>query len=657
MPTSLDSGESRFNSNIEYRDFVQQQVFEIYSYATVSAALDLLGPKRSLWQQPNESDRRATDRLMQRLKVQAVPDSYLISIALGGGKTDGLADIVNAVAKSYLSRAAKQELEGADVGFQLLTSRESQLQQTIGSDQTQLSGLTQELGVSSVAGGLVNPYDKILADTNAALARARRNVLLAQSHLDAVKSHRERIKNADVEAKAQQVAATGSESNTAKQQLIQEREQALVQLSGLGPNHPGRKALEAEIATANKELANLDQSALARARSMLSDSEEATTSVDISEAQSNLEQMQSAEKGIAKELESTKATAESFGGKYSQAVTVHEKLEREQKELEDVQERMSLLRLKSQAPGVVALESAAMIPDMPQKSTRRLMFAVFVLAGLVLGVAVPTTIDLTDRKIKTPDEFEAILGFPPLGMAFGSNGNGGPEALRRIALGIMREWRTSGIRTFILTSVRTGANASLALALADELTDLGVRTLAIEASITGSNTRQLKAPSPGPGVVGVSERGTSRLGSRGASTSALDISGQSTTLQSVADTNLQRAQNGVARTFGYVRETVDRVLRDHDIVLLAAPPLLASADSIAMIQMPAGAILVARAGRDDVTEIAAAVRELERCAPPVVGAIMCGQEHRNGNGEHQFDLEVDAANSSATRLSYSSLAK
>jgi succinoglycan biosynthesis transport protein ExoP len=649
VSASGDVGESRFNSSVDYRDFVQEQVFEIKNYATTTEALDLLGPKRSLWQLPGEGDRLAAERLMAMLKVEPVPDSYLVRIALGGGQPAGLADVVNAVAKSYLSRTAKRELDGAGIGFQLLTSRQTELEQNISNDQQQLAGLTQELGMPSVEGPLVNPYDKMLADSNTALAHARRNVLLSQAHLDAVKAHRERIKDADVEAKAeQQVAANGSETTTAKQQLIQQREQAMVELSGLGPNHPGRKALEAQIETTNKELARLDQAALDRVRSMLSDSEDATTSVDISEAQSSLEQMQSAEKGIEKELGSVKVAAASFGTKYSQAITVHERLEREHKDLQDVMERMSLLRLKSQAPGIIALEAAAMVPDIPQKSARRTILALFLFAALVVGVAVPTVIDLTDQKIKTADEFEAILGFPPLGVALGSNGDGGQEALRRIAFGIMREWRTSGIRSYVLTSAREGSNADLSLLLADELTDLGVRTLAIEASLTGQNPRQLRAPLA-PGVGGVSARMTKRLVPRVAKTGILDNNGQST-LQANGDTNLPRTQNGVARSFSYMRETVDRALSNHDIVLLAAPPVLASADAIAMAQMPAGAILVARAGRDDVSEIAAAVRELERCVPPVVGAIMWGYSHQKGEG--RFDTEFESGDSSEGRYHY-----
>ena len=44
---------------------MQEQVFEIDNFATASAALDLLGPNRSIWQLPDESDRQAAERLVK----------------------------------------------------------------------------------------------------------------------------------------------------------------------------------------------------------------------------------------------------------------------------------------------------------------------------------------------------------------------------------------------------------------------------------------------------------------------------------------------------------------------------------------------------------------------------------------------------------------
>ena len=208
----------------------------------------------------------------------------------------------------------------------------------------------------------------------------------------------------------------------------------------------------------------------------------------------------------------------------------------------------------------------------------------------------------------------------------------------------MREWRTSGIRSYVLTSVRGGGNAYLALALADELADLGVRTLAIEASLTRSDGRDLKKPIlPSAAVVSAvsSGRETKRLVPRTAKTVALDDRVKSMPL-TMADTSLQRVQNGrIARPFGYVRESVDRALGSHDLVLLAAPPILSSADTAAIIQLPAGVILVAHAGRDDVSDIAAAARELERCVPPVVGAVFCESSWSKAHDDYEIDAELD----------------
>ena len=69
---------------------MQQQVFEIDSYATAVAGLARLASKRWLWQKPGESDRRAAERLMGSLKISPVRDSYFITVSLEGksGRAD-----------------------------------------------------------------------------------------------------------------------------------------------------------------------------------------------------------------------------------------------------------------------------------------------------------------------------------------------------------------------------------------------------------------------------------------------------------------------------------------------------------------------------------------------------------------------------------------
>ena len=86
--------------------------------------------------------------------------------------------------------------------------------------------------------------------------------------------------------------------------------------------------------------------------------------------------------------------------------------------------------------------------------------------------------------------------------------------------------------------------------------------------------------------------------------------------------SIAQRPDGAGLVFDSAQKIVALALEKYDIVLLDAPPMLASADPLLLMQMPAGVILVVRAERDEVAEIRAAAQELERVSPPVVGAVL-----------------------------------
>jgi hypothetical protein len=94
-------------SNSQYREFVQQQVKTINRFDIVFAALQKLGDKRFLWQNRKEPDRIAAERLQGTLEIKPVPDTYQITVGLEGKKSEGLAEVVNAVVESYLAELRK----------------------------------------------------------------------------------------------------------------------------------------------------------------------------------------------------------------------------------------------------------------------------------------------------------------------------------------------------------------------------------------------------------------------------------------------------------------------------------------------------------------------------------------------------------------------
>jgi polysaccharide biosynthesis transport protein len=482
FPAAVQTGALPFNSDVEYHEFVQQQVAEIASYATTSAALNLLGGYRRLWQAPDESDRKAAERLASDLEVNPILGTYLVSVSLTGREPEGLARIVNAVVSAYLQREQHRELEESDQRTQLLVQHRAALDKEIEKLRTQEAQLAQELGVSGFSASFVSPYDKILSDANAALDSAHQATIKAQAHLDALNAEEQRLDSLEVDSTAEQMVSSDAEVNEARAELAKEREEKFLQLQQLGPDHPGRPALQAEMDDIDDELARLSSGRADQLSAILRQARRTEAQRQVSEAESKVDQAQRTQDGIQKLVEDLRARAASLGAKYREGVTTDANLARDTSEIQQIDEQIGLLRIQTQSPGFVSVESRALIPDIPLKGTRRKILVIFLAGALVLTIGLPTGLDMVDPLIKTPDELEAIVGFPPFGAMLGSQGRAAREALRAIALGIIRECRTSSIRSFVLTPVSEGTVCrTLALALAQELNQLGIRTVALES--------------------------------------------------------------------------------------------------------------------------------------------------------------------------------
>jgi polysaccharide biosynthesis transport protein len=474
-----------FNSDQQYHEFVDQQVAEIDSYATASAALNLLGKDRWLWQGRGESDRRAVQSLVRELEVSPISNTYLISVSLTGNEPEGVAKIVNAVVTAYLQREQHREAEESDQRVKMMVEHRAALGKDIEKLRSRESQIAQALGVSSFGVSAISgsPYDKMLADANEALDSAHRATIEAQAHLDALKAEEQRAQSLEVDSTAEQMVASDPEVNDTRTELSKQRETVFLELQQLGPDHPGRPALEAEMQNINDELARLKSDRVERVSSMLRQQDQTKAQRHLSAAQAQVDQAHLAETGIQQEVAELRTRAASFGAKYREAMAIDANLVRDSAEIQQIDEQIGELRIQTQSAGFVSLESSALTPDMPLKGKRRKIFTIFLAGALVLTIGLPVGLDMIDPLIKTPDELEAIVGFSPFGAMLGGEGRAFREALRHIALGIIRECRASHTRSFVLTPVSEGTiSRTLALALAHELNALGIRAAAIESN-------------------------------------------------------------------------------------------------------------------------------------------------------------------------------
>lgn len=645
------NSEVRFDTSVEYHDYVEQQIYEIGSYATAARALKLLGPKRGLFQRPDETPRRATERLMRLISIRAVPDSYLVTVALEGSDPKATAEVVNAVARAYLERHSEQEQQLNRERMRQLAERKSQLENQIKLRSGQLDQIAQELGTSSFDPKMENPFDKIRGGAAKALGGSKQALIEAQARLQALRAEQASLKGLELDSAAEQLLVTNGGLTDATAELRKQREATFLELRGLSPNHPGRGALEQKIADINAEIERVKDNALNSLRSMLRQRRSTTAQQQLDAAEAKVEQAQREEQGFETQLANLDQKAASFASKYDQGLVLEADVRRDQKEIQDIESRLNSVLTEAHTPGIVQLESQARVPDFPQKGKRRKIGLVFAMLALVLGAGVPTLIDLTDPAVRTVTELEEVVGIPALGMAeLGGNGEPLPsrDLLRRIALAIIRERRGSGNRVFVLTSVdKGGGTTSLALALERELTLLGANTAALEANPLSPDPRYRQ-----PRLV---DRNSANPATNGA-VSDHKKRGTRPQLQlndvhhnCLSHIVLARPHGELEIAPELLQRLLDDQLAERDIVLLDTPPLLDCADTEMLIQMPAATILIVRAGRDRVDRIKAAAKAIARISPPVVGTVLLQRSSTGLSLEPMPDARVEAARAEPLR--------
>lgn len=633
-----EDNELRFNSNSDYRQFVQQQVVEIVGFDTTTAALEKLGSRRSLWQKPEESDRRAAERLMAALRVRAVPDTYLITVALEGDEPEGLDAIVNAVVDAYLEKYKAQQLYGADERVRALTERRAALQGEVEEKSAAQSAMALELGVSTFEEKFINPYDKLLDQSNEALAAATRRRIDAEAKLAALQAHQERINGLSVDSAALTIIANDRVLSDLSYPLLQRRSALFLQQQGLTPDHPGWQAAQREVTAIEAELKDLNAGALERTRARLLGDRASEAARERSAAQAELDEAVRAEQALDAQLATQQERVSAFATRYSEALGLRAEVDAARERMKSIDSRLSFLGLETEAPGFVRVSSLARPPEIPVEGKRKKLFALFLIAALGLAVALPLAIDFFDPRFHVPADVERVVGFAPLGWTLDGSVRSGAglaqERLRRLALRIDRERGAHGTNCFVLTSVRRGAgNTTLTLDVAAALSRLGLRTLAVNADL-GHADERYGFVEPAAASVDHASLEERIIAAQGGLPDRLSLHGQ------IGEDGRHRIEDMPA-----VAAALGELAKQYDVVLIDAAPLLLSSDTECLAQVANAVLLVIDAAGVQAAEVRQAAAQLERLATPVVGAVLhrVRDDHRTASLLAQLDPAADAA--------------
>ncbi len=588
-----DGSAQKFDSTGQYREYVQQNVKTINRFDIMHEALQQLGPMQSVWVKPGESLDRAANRLQGALIIEEVPDTYQITISLEGRKKTGLAELVNSVANTYLAKAKDEEFYGSDQRVQTLIDDRTRLQAEIAAKQARRMTLAQELGVSSFTDNDLNPYDRLLVTAKEAQSEAQKDAIQADTQL-AVFDEKQHPGAADA---LHAYALTEANKDTALTGLMaslnSRRAQVLASLSGLSPDHPGRRAAERELAEIEKERTTERQKEVDSLSKMILDQRAAEAY-----------QARRVEQQLTAEVERQASQASWFTRGYQEGIQLGLDVDEARKADDNLQQRINYFTLEKSAPGFVRLFSSARPPDQPVKGGRKVILAIVLALAAVVALVLPVAIDFLDPRLRSAGQVETLLGFSLTAWLLDTEDSDKDferEQILRFANRIIQDKENNHSRIFAFTAVKAGGGTStIVLNTARALASLGVSALAVEVNAYSSDPRYSRPNS----------RGVASLltGNRSLHSEVISADTELPDRIPVGEiahgTNLPEIKN----LEGILRHAADA----YDIILVDTPPILVSVDAEIIACTADVVVLVIEAESATKEELRRAAKSLER---------------------------------------------
>jgi Mrp family chromosome partitioning ATPase/uncharacterized protein involved in exopolysaccharide biosynthesis len=610
-----------------YDELVNEQLALIAREEVSLDAIQRLKDESSLWVRPGESAREAATRLSASLIAKRVPDSTYISVSLEAGDPRGLAKTVNAVVEAYLSRVKGKGFYGQEVREETLRQRQQELRDEVGKKTEKLGRWARELGIP----GFDKPIDVTGIETKA-LFEARAKRIDAESKFEAMKARQEAMRQSDVSAEVRELLVSDADVVNMKSVLLPKRNELKAKAMGLTPDHEGRKEIERLINEMNLDLDRCEKSATTRIRAALLQKRENLMRNDLENSAADVEQARRFETSIDQETRTQAAKVAKFNEIYYEAINVKQDVDRLNRQLAALEDRLDAMRLEAQGPGMVALITEARTPEKPVSRSIGTLLGMFGLLAVFMAFAVPCLVDAIDHRIQSPLDVEAAIGARPLGWVLERSPrseNFASDQIRRIALSLERQRRINQRGLISFMSLRPkGGTTQLVLDLARELRGIGCRVIVVEANALHPDGSYL-VPRGHPGLTGV-------------------LAGKLRVEESVLPPQkLLPYRIPIGSTDGSpllvnsrnLRAVLNHLSGVYDMVLVDAPPLFVSSDAELIASCSQGVILVVEASRVVTGEMKRATDIVHEIGPLMVEVVVNRVRDYRGHGYYSKLVE------------------
>jgi len=624
-----DDAEVEFQSNTQYRQFVDQQVKTIKRYDILEAVVAQADTAHWLW--PSAfSQQRAVRWLQMNIQARPVPNSYLVRVGVDGQRPDGMAEVINALLRTYLDQQRIEGVYASDQRVDRLREERAKLLEELRASSAQQTRLAQDLGVTSFSTSVLNPFDQLLVSSRKSLYEVRQERIRAEARMASLDARQRTNSSRALEAEIMAEVLEDGGFISLKANLNDRRSELLAKRSSLGPGHPGRVVIGRELTGIDRELERATRDLVQQYRKWVLD--QLTTASF---------QARRTESELAEEVEELASQASWFAARYQEARALEVEIMRLRDQIASVDERIDFLVLESSAPGFVRIEAWALPPEAPIRGGRKRLFMLFIVFGCAVGLALPVAVDLLDPRIMTPQALQRVLGFPAFGWLIqrrdALTADFGRDQLRRMAAQLERDHRREGTHTYLLTSVKSGGGATtLALELARELGDIGLRAVALEVNGLHPDLRYRPVPAgPEPDPAAPEQGAPEPPGLAAALNRGEPVEDVIVAAENGRPDRIPLGQLSGRRHLPALQQltaVLQKLRERYNIILVDAPPILLSADTELLVPQVEATLLVVGASSVNRGEVRRAAAQLERLDPDSAGAILNGVPVYDGGG-------------------------
>jgi capsular exopolysaccharide synthesis family protein len=309
-----------------------------------------------------------------------------------------------------------------------------------------------------------------------------------------------------------------------------------------------------------------------------------------------------------------------------------------------------LATLRSLQTGNAELVQRATVPSSPSSPKTLRTTLVAAVIGLLLGVAAAILLERTDRRLRSPDEFEEVLGMPILTAVPESSWldtekkrdpeNGVAAHAEQQAFQMLRTRLRyfnvdRDVRVVLVTSASPGdGKSTTAWETAIATAGSGGRALLIEAELHRATTAARYGLKAAPGL---SELLTHQTPIEAVKQSVpIDDRGSGAHVDVITAGSIPPNPTELVES-DQMRHLLATVREEYDLVVIDTPPALIVPDAIPLMKLVDGVIIIGRVGNTTRDEARRLKQLLDKLDAPTLGVVANRWRHsRRGAGAYGY---------------------